>query len=153
VLLLIVPPISLIKVDQRSIAKAPTINSEITGTDKPPTTPRSISAISTTIGLKEFAKEIAILYGLNEERFIATIQCESGFQADPPGNLLCRGISQYTLDTWLGNCSSIDERLDPYKSIECMAKQWVRGEQYRWDCYCFLYYDEKCIFKRGLYPK
>ena len=140
------------KLDQRGIAKAPTINSEITGTDKPLPTSRSISAISTSLGLKEFAKEIAILYGLSWEKFDYTIQNESAYNPDPPGNILCRGISQYTLDTWLGNCSKTDERLDPYKSIECMGKMWAKGQEYRWDTYCDKWYDEKCVKLRHLYP-
>jgi hypothetical protein len=83
---------------------------------------------------------------------MATIQGESSFNplAD---NGISVGISQFTLPTWLENCSKTDERLNPYKSLDCMGKLWQKGQQYRWDYYCFHYYDEKCIKLRGLYQK
>lgn len=142
-------------VDWNNTESNPTINSESTGTDKPLILQPMAQQILpyTKEGLKEFAKEIAILYGLDWEKFDYTIQNESSYNPDPTGNILCRGISQYTLDTWLGNCSKIDERLDPYKAIECMGKQWARGEEYRWDAYCFKYSDIKCAELRHLYPK
>ena len=153
-LLLILPPPGLLEiVDRNNTELNPTINSKITETDKKTEiASRPISTTENQQRLKEFAREIAIKYGLDSDKFDYTIQNESGYNPDPTGNILCRGISQYTLDTWLGNCSKTDERLDPYKAIECMGKMWNKGQEYRWDVYCFKYYDEKCVKLRGLYP-
>ena len=103
--------------------------------------------------IKSAVSLLSARYGLDYEKFYKTIECESGFRPDPSGNLLSRGVAQFTLDTWLGNCSKTDERLNPYKSLVCMAELWENGQQYKWDCYCFKYYDEKCVKLRGLYPK
>lgn len=102
--------------------------------------------------LKDFLAQEVARYGLDYDKFYYTIEHESSFDPDPTGNVLCRGISQYILSTWLSNCSKTDERLNPYKSISCMAKMWSEGNAYQWDAYCFKFYDEKCIKLRGLYP-
>ena len=101
--------------------------------------------------LIRFLNEVSIKYGQDYSKMEATIKGESGFNpiAD---NGLSAGISQYTLSTWLGNCSKVDDRYDPYKSIDCMGKMWSQGYDYLWVYYCNLYWDEDCINKRGLYP-
>jgi hypothetical protein len=145
----------MITPDQNNQELNPTINSESTGTDKPPTTqPTSLQILPNKEGLKLFAKEIAILYGLNWERFDYTLQNESGYNPEARNfNGSCIGTSQYLLSTWLSMCSDIDDRTDGFKAIDCMGKMWSRGLEYHWDSYCFKYYDEKCITLRHLYPK
>ena len=89
-------------------------------------------------------------YGLDYKQFYETIKCESGFKADPPGNLLSRGVAQFTLPTWLGYCSEKDERLDALKALRCASKMWQKGLQFKWDCWCMTFGKEnlECI-KRG----
>lgn len=154
-MILIFPPYWLKKVDLNNYALNPKISSVSLGTDKTTdilqkSSYQPITALQSD--LKVFAKEIAAKYGLDYEKFDYTIQNESGYYTEAD-NGLCVGVAQYTLDTWLGNCSNVDDRTDDRKAIECMAKMWVRGEQYRWDAYCFKYPDKKCIELRHLYPK
>lgn len=111
----------------------------------------SLPVIPSISQIKLAISDIVIKYGLDYEQFEYTIEHESTFNplAD---NGISVGLAQFTLPTWLGNCSSTDERLNWHKSLDCMGKLWSIGQQYRWDAYCFHYYDEKCIKYRGLYP-
>jgi hypothetical protein len=154
-LILILPPIDLLQLDQKSTANAPTIDSEFTGTDNNPATQSTSHQIPPTKeGLKEFAKEIAIKYGLDWEKFDYTIQNESAYNVEAVNyNGSCVGIGQYLLTTWLWMCGDSDNRTDGYKAISCMGKMWGMGMEYHWDAYCFKYYDEKCIKHRGIYPQ
>lgn len=94
-------------------------------------------------------------YGLDPKELSiidSVIMGESSYNPNA-NNGISVGLAQFTLDTWLGNCGFIDERKDYEKSLDCMVKLWAKGEKWRWDIYCLNYYDEKCIIKRGLYPK
>lgn len=102
--------------------------------------------------LKLYLRGVADKYGLDYDKLQYTVQNESGFNVEAD-NGTSVGIAQYTLDTWLGHCSLVDDRTDPYKSMDCMGKMFSMGMEYRWDAYCFHYYDSKCITLRGLYPK
>jgi hypothetical protein len=146
----------MIKSDQNNQELNPTINSEITGTDKLPILQPTSQQILpyTKEGLRVFAKEIAILYGLDWEKFDYTIQNESDYNSEARNSDgSCIGAGQFLLDTWLGNCSKTDERTDGYKAIECMGKMWSKGMEFHWDAYCFKYPDTKCAEIRHLYPK
>lgn len=126
-----------------------TVSEEKPVVDEPVT---SSNAIMSKEEIKLVISSLCSKYGLNYEQFYNTIDGESSFLVDPPHNNDSRGIAQYTLDTWLGNCSKTDERLDAVKSLNCMAIMWSKGQQYRWDAYCLRYLDEKCVKLRGIYP-
>jgi hypothetical protein len=98
------------------------------------TAKRSISIQATKEELQDYLAFKTANTGLYEE-MCSVIQGESGFNplAD---NGISVGIAQFTLPTWLENCSSIDERKNPYKSIDCMIKLWDREEKWRWDVWC-----------------
>ena len=126
-------------------------------TKKEPATPQKPLSQPITASASEliaFSKTISAKYGIDHEKFQATIQNESSFNpyAVEPTRRLSIGISQYTLDTWLEFCSNVDDRTDPYKSLSCMGRMWSQGLEYRWDAYCTHYYDLKCINLRGIYP-
>ena len=135
------------------IAKAPKIEDERGKTEQGVETKEKSNreAISGSgEGLKVVLADFVRQYGLDYEQFYETIKCESGFNPDPIGNILSRGIAQFTLPTWLGYCSERDERLNALKSLECASKMWQQGLQYKWDCWCMRYGKENlnCI-KRG----
>lgn len=104
--------------------------------------------------LIEYSKTIVAKYGLDEEKFLATIQNESIFNpyAVEPTKGLSIEIMQYVIDTWLAKCNNRDDRTDPYKAIDCAGRMWSDGHEYEWDAYCTHYYDLKCIKLRGIYP-
>lgn len=120
-----------------------------------PTEPVSRRKTYAVDELKAFLKELSVTYGLDHAKIYYTVDNESSFNpyAVEPTKRLSIGISQYTIGTWLEFCSTKDDRTDPYKSLECMAKMWSMGLEYRWDAYCLRYYDIKCIELRGIYPQ
>jgi hypothetical protein len=154
--MLIFPPFALLTTPAlNNVANAPTTDNKILETTKEEEITETRLIVETPLTreeLKKVLQDFAIEYGLNFEKMEATISCESGFQIDPPGNLVSRGVAQFTLDTWLAYCSDTDERLNPQKSFECMGAMWKKGLAYKWDCYCFTYYDESCVKLRSLYP-
>jgi len=102
-------------------------------------------------GLKQYLYSVSVKYGLDYNQLEKTIQGESTFNptAIGPGGFSV-GICQFTLDTWLGNCSEADERTDPYKSMDCMGKLFSKGQQYRWDIWSQIYgKDNSVCIKRG----
>lgn len=141
--------------DKNNIANSPTNNSNLSATPKEIGKGNTFYQDSPFLreGLRGFAQRVAIQYGLDYDKFNYTIQNESGYNPDPPGNFLSRGVSQFTLPTWIQYCGKKDERLNPYKSIDCMGRMWKYGLQWRWDAYCFHYYDYNCVLKRNLRPK
>ena len=64
-----------------------------------------------------------------------TVFGESGYDPNAD-NGISAGLSQFTLSTWIENCSNKDDRKDPKKSIKCMVRLWEKGEQHRWDVWC-----------------
>lgn len=141
--------------DQRGNTNSLQNNSEISRTDK--TTDTKDTRLYQDItapqnDLKGFALEVAIEYGLDWEKFNYTIQNESSYNP-LSDNGISVGVAQFTLPTWFDYCGKIDDRTNPIKSIKCMGKMWSLGLQFKWDAYCFHYYDEKCIKLRNLYPK
>jgi hypothetical protein len=104
--------------------------------------------------LKQALKSLSAEYNLDYDKLEYTVQHESSFDVNAKSpNGLCVGLSQFEINTWLENCSKIDDRRDGLKAIKCMVKLWARGEQWRWDAFCLHWYDEACVSKRGLYPK
>lgn len=90
--------------------------------------------------LKRFLKEVSLKYDVDYIQLEQTIQGESSFNPKAIGDDgRSLGISQYTLPTWKDFCGGIDERLDPYKSMDCMAKMFSLGKQSRWTVWRNLY--------------
>ena len=69
-------------------------------------------------------------------------------------NSKSKGLLAFTPGTWYDFCTEfgIYEDMNPHEQIDCMAKMWAKGLEYRWDTYCNAYRDSKCIELRGLYP-
>jgi hypothetical protein len=105
---------------------------------------------------KDYLRSIFIYNGLEDKITQAeiTINGESGWRWNAR-NSISAGLWAFTKDTWDENCADIGvyKDLNPFEQTRCAARLWKRGEMYRWDVYCFNYYDEKCIKLRGLYPK
>lgn len=87
--------------------------------------------------IQQYATTVAIAYNLPRDEFLATINCESGFDASAIGKLGERGVAQIypkahpDIEQW--------EMDDPYWSILWMAEQWVIGNERIWTCYRQLY--------------
>lgn len=154
--LILLPPVWLINSAENNTAISPIIDTYLFETKKEPeylkqSSQQAINASESE--LKWFLKQVSIKYVQDYEKMEYTIQGESSFnpRAVGPGGVSI-GIAQFTLPTWLGNCTKTDERTDPFKSLDCMGELWEKGEMYRWDVYCLHYYDEKCVKLRGLSP-
>jgi hypothetical protein len=87
-------------------------------------------------------------YGLNRTEFYETLFGESSLNTNAD-NGISAGLAQFTKETWLENCSDIDDRKDLKKSLECAAKLWKSGEQWRWDVWCqkFGRNNKRCIIR------
>ena len=96
-----------------------------------------IADIATTT-LFLFAVHEANFHDLNTARFVATIQCESGFKenAISPG-----GISVGAVQIHLAAHPDITrkEAMDGFWSIAWAAEQWSLGKENEWDCYTMKY--------------
>ena len=80
---------------------------------------------------------VAKKYGQSYEMMSAVLQCESGWQVDPPRNGISFGIAQFTIPTW--HDFGYGDIMDPYIQLEVMGKMWSMGLNKRWDCYKMLY--------------
>lgn len=102
----------------------------------------------TTEQIKLAISETAIKYGLDYEEFYQTLLKESSLDPNAD-NGVSVGIAQFTLETWLENCSDKDDRTDWKKSIECAGKLWQKGEYWRWDIWCMYFGEnnERCIMR------
>lgn len=123
-----------------AVVKAP-ISVTTGGTQTTQTPPKEVKkATPTKAELKGFLKEVSLKYGVDYNQLEQTIQGESGFiptRVGDDGRSI--GIAQYTLPTWYDFCGNTDERLDPYKSMDCMARMFSMGKQRRWTVWKNLY--------------
>jgi hypothetical protein len=88
-----------------------------------------------TSTLRAFAEETARTNGLDVQHFLATLQCESGFNYAAVGDKgTSIGIAQLHFPSRDWGIST-STALDPYASIQIMAEAWKRGEQVKWSCY------------------
>ena len=88
-----------------------------------------------TSTLQAYASSTATEYGLNVRRFLATIECESGWNPHAVGDAgTSIGLAQlhYPSRDWGISTSTA---LNPYESIDIMAAAWGRGEAWRWTCF------------------
>ncbi len=137
--MLILPPYWLRPyVAQHNFAKAPTISEyQVPITKEKPPQPRPVKKDFSEKALRRYLQDTFAEYGLTEKLPEAkyTIFKESSWIWNVD-NGVSKGLTQFTLSTWIDNCTLKDERDNPYKSIDCMAKLWARGEQGRWDAWC-----------------
>lgn len=97
--------------------------------------------------LQEYATQVAKDHGLNVERFLYTIDCESGFDPSiqsqhtykndryaPAGT---REQSYGLVQIHLPAHPTItkEQALNPQWSIDWMADEWDAGRQRQWSCY------------------
>lgn len=110
------------------------IEGETTGTQET----RLYRAITTSQSeLKALLKDISVKYGLDYQKMEAVVQCESGWQIDPPHNNISWGIAQFTPATW--EDFGYGDIMNPYSQLEVMGKMWSKGLMSRWDCYKILF--------------
>ena len=98
-----------------------------------------------------YAMALSSKYGLDWNKFNSVIQQESGYNPLAGFENGSYGIAQIMPTSWPMCGWETDKRSDPYSSLDCMAEQWYKGNEYLWDVYCNIYYDEKCINLRGLF--
>lgn len=105
--------------------------------------------LTTDAEIKQAISFLKAKYGLSDD-FYQTIKCESGFNPNAVGvGKISKGVSQFTLSTWLRSCSDVDDRFDAYKNLNCAAKLFSQGKMYLWDCWCMEHRDNLQCKKRG----
>lgn len=94
--------------------------------------------------LREYARQEARAAHLDVELFIKTIDCESGFDPSIQSNYIdpktglrenSWGVVQIFLDKPPEEGVTKEEALDPYFSIDLMARQWKKGNERAWVCW------------------
>ncbi len=84
--------------------------------------------------LKEYAVYLAIHENLNVGEFLATINCESGFNAQAVGDHgTSIGVAQIHLPAHPDISEA--EASNGIFSLNWMADQWVAGRQKMWSCW------------------
>ena len=88
--------------------------------------------------MKDLATEKAKAYGLNVDRFLKTITCESQWDRFAVGdNGLSHGLAQFYHPTRDWNIAT-SSAYEPEIALELMAKTFEKGEAYRWTCWRLL---------------
>lgn len=87
-----------------------------------------------TSTLRMFAVHEASFFDLDTLKFIATIQCESGFIENKVGDDGA-SVGAVQIDRKYNPAITDTERLNGYWSIAWMAKQWSLGHANLWSCY------------------
>lgn len=92
---------------------------------------------------KEEIKQAVVFLAANMDfskpefsEFYATINCESGFNYNPPGwndGGLAYGVAQFHKDTFYGNCKG--DYYSAHDQLICMAQMWKIEMQSQWTCY------------------
>jgi hypothetical protein len=95
--------------------------------------PSSLPEIPTQQELKLYLASLVNKYGLDYDLMSAVIQCESGWQIDPPHNNISWGLCQFTPPTW--DDFGYGDIMNPYAQLEVMVEMWSKGLEGRWDCY------------------
>ena len=129
----------MIKLDRNNYESTLQDNAYIQDTDKPlldrqSSHPEANGAIKER--LNEYLFEVSVKYGQDYQKMHNVIMCESSFRTDVYSKgKVSYGIAQFTQDTWIENCSSLNY-YNPYSQLDCMGSMWARnkGLQYRWDC-------------------
>jgi hypothetical protein len=88
---------------------------------------------------QELAAYIATKHGLNVNRFLKTIECESGWNARAVGdNGTSFGLAQihYPARDW---GITREDAYTPEIALEIMAQKWEDGEAWRWSCWSSLF--------------
>lgn len=95
---------------------------------------RTATGNLSTSSVETFASTTALEYGLNQDHFLATLKCESGFEYDAVGD---DGISIGAVQINLKAHPDIfySEAMDPRWSIVWMAQMWKAGYAHWWSCY------------------
>lgn len=88
---------------------------------------------------QQIAASIATKHGLNVDRFLKTIECESSWNIKAIGdNGTSFGLAQlhHPVRDWN---TTIEQANTPEIALEIMATAWGKGEQSRWSCWRTLY--------------
>lgn len=88
--------------------------------------------------LKAYATKVAKEHGLNVNRFLNVIACESRWKPSAVGD---QGNSFGLLQIHLPSHPTVkkSQALDPYFSIEWAADRWVEGDAWMWTCWRKMY--------------
>lgn len=87
--------------------------------------------------LHALASTTAREYGLNAAHFIATIQCESGFNPTATSSTDDFGIAQ--INAKAHPEISLGQADDPAFALDWMAQEWDAGNASEWVCWQMLY--------------
>ena len=93
--------------------------------------------------VRELATNKAKEYGLHTKRFLATIECESGFESVQSNHYYkgereeSYGVAQIHLPSHPSVTKEM--ALEPSFAVDWMAKQWVNDDAELWSCYRLLY--------------
>ena len=83
-------------------------------------------------------------YGLHKKRFLATLECENGFNAKGQSEHYYKGVRE---DSWgsaqinLPSHKSITKKMaeDPEFAVTFMAAEWSKRNHLIWSCYEILF--------------
>lgn len=90
------------------------------------------------VPIQEMITEYAHLYGLKEDRFRATIKCESNFNPLAIGDHgQSHGLVQIHLPSWPTVTKA--QAQDPDFALRFMAQKWAEGKHKLWSCWRILY--------------
>lgn len=128
--------------DRNESYTAPTISIQPTIADKLPQKGLSLykNVLITKENLKGALEVDFAKYGILDQldRAEKVLQCESGFQVDPPHNNSCRGIAQFKVSTWdwFNKVRETHmEFMNPFSQIDMMSWAWSKGYQSQWECF------------------
>jgi hypothetical protein len=101
---------------------------------------------TTTEELKDLARSVAAHHGLNEERFLGVIKCESRWDPDTQSEIPAKGPNGRE-DSWglaqihLPSHPSVsrEQAQDPVFALNWMADKWSEGKHRLWSCHKKLY--------------
>lgn len=105
----------------------------------PPALAGTISPLPYTIeNAPVIIEAYAVRYGIPSSSLVATLRCESGFDANAVGDLgTSFGVAQIHLPAHTD--ISKDEALNPFFAIDWAASQFALGKASMWSCYKNIY--------------
>lgn len=97
----------------------------------------SLSETPTPEEIKLAVNYLALEYGLDANKMLATLKCESSFRYDAKNpHSTASGVAQFIDSTWNNHCKG--DKSSAHDQLICMSEFWANGEQHQWDCYQLL---------------
>lgn len=109
-------------------------------------TPTNLAVLTATqqvqpvapLDLRTYASTTAQQYGLNADRFVSVLDCESGFDPEAIGD---HGTSFGVVQIHMPAHPDItlEQATDPLWAINWAAEQWSKGNAAAWSCWVSKY--------------